>query len=623
MNRLFSKIGVAIVGMAMAIGVGVAAGLNNDVKIANAATGSGTFVIGWGSATGSAGTFENFEANNGTATIRSGVTISFSSAKNDSSGAPSYNSSNKEVRFYYAANQNGGSMTFSFSNGLSISNFSFSCTTEITAKYSADGGALKTASKTGNSSPWTYSVNAEDTSFAASSSLTIQNANSANVQLKLKTISFTYSYTISDSPSAVLSENEITVGKLQNNTFTVTVSNLTGQLSVSSGNTNYVEILSILDGESHVPSNPTSDGVYTVTIRGIEVPNPQSPIAITVSSANDSISLTVQATVENLPIIDTNLKTLTWGTTSYATSPHILTMNSSYQWLLSSGQSNSPGFLGPNGVSVSDDGWTLKGSPIDTAIVNDNEASWLTYGSSFYMSNFGVIHPTSFSVNPGTVGKIGDTRKWYILASTNSGDSWSVVARGNDIQASTPMTWSGDDYSSVATPVLFAFVMTHTANKTISDISVQSYGDSLEIVTKGVVRTFTTKYLHMYDYDQELHVGQAGAGTCITYYLPAKGAFNSLSADAKNCFRHLGGYSSLADTFENERARYEAWAIANDDGAPYDGNNDIQTHLKVSYNFVPSNIEGESAMAIIISVIAIVSLTAIGGYFFIRRRKHD
>ena len=76
-----------------------------------------------------------------------------------------------------------------------------------------------------------------------------------------------------------------------------------------------------------------------------------------------------------------------------------------------------------------------------------------------------------------------------------------------------------------------------------------------------------------------------------------------------------------SDTFTAARARYEAWATANKDGAPYDGNDDIQTLL--SARILPNIIGNGSNTVAIIVIISMISVTAIGGYFFIRKRREQ
>ena len=128
---------------------------------------------------------------------------------------------------------------------------------------------------------------------------------------------------------------------------------------------------------------------------------------------------------------------------------------------------------------------------------------------------------------------------------------------------------------------------------------------------KTSIETFNSTKLHMEDYD-------TNKGWCSDsehhYYLTAKAAYNDLVAAEQQLFKTSSEYSTA-------RARYEAWAIANKDGAPYDGNDDIQTQL--SANVLSTIIGNSSNTVAIIVVISMVSVTAIGGYFFLRKRKEN
>lgn len=114
--------------------------------------------------------------------------ISFTTEKNSSSNSPAYNTKAKEIRFYYASNGNGGSITLIPRNGATISEvIMVASDTEYTpnVKYNIDGGEDVEASL--NSTTYTIS------DVAASSSLKIRNANTTNTQLRIKSITVVYS----------------------------------------------------------------------------------------------------------------------------------------------------------------------------------------------------------------------------------------------------------------------------------------------------------------------------------------------------------------------------------------------------------------------------------------------
>ena len=113
-----------------------------------------------------------------------GITISYD--KNSASSAPAYNKDGT-LRLYYASNGEGGSATFTTDGskkitGIIITAYSNSYTP--TVKYRVNGGSLVTGTWSG--ATMTMS------GIAATKTLTIQNANTSNTQLRIKSIVLTY-----------------------------------------------------------------------------------------------------------------------------------------------------------------------------------------------------------------------------------------------------------------------------------------------------------------------------------------------------------------------------------------------------------------------------------------------
>lgn len=140
-----------------------------------------THTLGWGSASGSSGTYTNFTATSGTVTD----IVSFTTAKNSGSN-PAYNSSSNELRLYYASNGSGGSITLTPASGVTITGFTITTSTSPTTKYKVGNGSLNTITLSKNTGSIT------GLSVGSSSSITIQNCNTTNTQLRIKTIQITY-----------------------------------------------------------------------------------------------------------------------------------------------------------------------------------------------------------------------------------------------------------------------------------------------------------------------------------------------------------------------------------------------------------------------------------------------
>ena len=148
-----------------------------------------TYTIGWGTASGDAGTFTNFTETSGEVP---GV-LSFTTAKNDAGSAPAYNANNSELRLYYGGG-NGGSITITPADGITITDAVITTSTLPAVAYYVDGGSA--TSVTGSSNTYTIS------NISASSSLEIKNVNTnTNTQLRIKTIAITYTTSGSVPPS--------------------------------------------------------------------------------------------------------------------------------------------------------------------------------------------------------------------------------------------------------------------------------------------------------------------------------------------------------------------------------------------------------------------------------------
>ena len=147
------------------------------------------YTIGWGTAIGNEGTYTNFTATSGIVPSL----LSFETAQNQSANPPIYNSNNEDLRLYYGSNGNGCSITLSPVSGVTITGFVITTTTEPTVRYAVNGDSdinIEASNKT-------YTV----TGISATSSLKIQNGNTTNTQLRIKTIKITYTTSGGNTPT--------------------------------------------------------------------------------------------------------------------------------------------------------------------------------------------------------------------------------------------------------------------------------------------------------------------------------------------------------------------------------------------------------------------------------------
>lgn len=163
-------------------------------------------------------------------------------------------------------------------------------------------------------------------------------------------------------------------------------------------------------------------------------------------------------------------------------------------------------------------------------------------------------------------------------------------------------------------------------NSASSLFSCYSSGQAAISIYKGSVaptalqeaQTFTTKFMKMNSYGVGGAEGStAGNGACKGeqgYYAKAKVALvasSTLISEFKD-----------NDVFNDSQARYEAWALACGDSTPYalGPNNEVIVQASLSSLFNASSDSNNTALVIVVSL---TSLSAIGGYFLIRRRKEN
>lgn len=129
------------------------------------------------------------------------------------------------------------------------------------------------------------------------------------------------------------------------------------------------------------------------------------------------------------------------------------------------------------------------------------------------------------------------------------------------------------------------------------------------------VRDFVDLYLHLTDYtSNEGYCNDLEHG----YYLTAKTGFNSLVAPSDD---RVDLFKTDLE-FVDAKARYEAWAVANNDAAPYDKNNTVVSKIHAAgltrHDLTPGS---DGIVSIVIT--ASIGAVAAGGVFFLSRRRRD
>lgn len=126
------------------------------------------------------------------------------------------------------------------------------------------------------------------------------------------------------------------------------------------------------------------------------------------------------------------------------------------------------------------------------------------------------------------------------------------------------------------------------------------------------IKNWIDTYLHLEDYTSEL-------GYCKDaehhYYTTAKAALKTLEDSCDGAISEF--QSNHEEDFKAAYSRYVAWAEANGDAAPFDGNAGIQSVRSLSTQQVGFN----NSFITIVIVISSLTFVAIGAYFVFKRKE--
>ena len=354
-----------------------------------------TYTLGWGTASGS--NFTNFTATSGSV---SGI-LSFTTAKNGAGSAPAYNASNSELRLYYGSGGNGGSITITPASGITITGAVITTSTSPTVKYKVDGGSATSVTVSSN----TYTISG----ISAESSLEIQNCNTTNTQLRIKTIQITYTTSV---PSiSMKGSTSIEIGGTE--TLEPTIKNSGG--ATVNWTTDNSDIVSLDGGTTGT----------TKTIRGVAIGGPIDVTArFTVGSTTYSATCAVTVTKKapTITLDDSEMSLTVGGSTQTRTA----TTNSGGDITYSS-SNTSVATVNRTTGEVSPVG---KGSCTITA--NVAETSSYAAGNKSYPVK--VIGPTKVYQKVTSAGEL-ETGKKYILVYEN-GSSTRVMGAVDSYGAS-------------------------------------------------------------------------------------------------------------------------------------------------------------------------------------------
>ena len=204
-------------------------------------------------------------------------------------------------------------------------------------------------------------------------------------------------------------------------------------------------------------------------------------------------------------------------------------------------------------------------------------------------------------------------------------DSYKGTLTIGDKTADIQSTTYTDYEVTLATPT--ASISLSTASKNVrinmAKITVYSSASDVEIGKTDDclgLETFIDSYMHTdiaFNDDPTLDVNNTGDCKTKGWYSDAKAAFNNLNDHQRSLFVSNSAYL-------NEFARLSAWAAANGDAIGTDTNDNQNVLVANSSNLIGLiSSEENSSIPTIIVIVSLVGLTAVGGYFLLRKKKEQ
>lgn len=261
-------------------------------------------------------------------------------------------------------------------------------------------------------------------------------------------------------------------------------------------------------------------------------------------------------------------------------------------------------------IETEDVSSTITWSSASATVTGDASATVTNVQYTYYEDN-------SMRLGTGSGGgelKIeteADITSVVITAKAYNADRAGNLAIGDKALSVTNTTYKTFDELTLGTPTTELILSTASKNVRIVIQSIVIHCSGSQQIGKTDdcmgLESFINTNLHMNDYTTEL-------GYCSDdehhYYATAKAAFNLLNEHQRSLFVSNSAYAL-------EYARLSAWAEANGDAFNNEDTLAPGSRITLFINIDNSN------MASIIVIISMISIAAVGGYYFLRKRKED
>ena len=241
---------------------------------------------------------------------------------------------------------------------------------------------------------------------------------------------------------------------------------------------------------------------------------------------------------------------------------------------------------------------TARGAQFGSGQHSAGTITFETIDLAFATSNLRVV------VNAAHSGDGQDLDLHVSLGNTQIGDATTLTKTATDYE----FEYSGSGTSTVDLSNRITISMTNNKGalyiKTIK-IYADNYGSNLD--------NFCSESLRMSTYDQGGTIGSTGGNnSCRTWWNDVNSAYGGLTDGQKYVFCNDNAYSAACSRF-SEWARINGYSFNPSTGV-------VSQNPRVSLINVLN--DNTNTVAIIV-IISMVSVTAIGGYFFLRKREEN
>ena len=407
-----------------------------------------------------------------------------------------------------------------------------------------------------------------------------------NTSIGLARTSLKYTFTVDES---------FTVYESASSKLTATFLD-TGEVDVLNTDSHYGGTLSYKIGDASISEGDPMRKAYN---------GQKCDITYTFGGATISLKSKFDITVNDKEVTPGNLVSgwnrMTKSSAALAAGDTVIITAQSSAVAMSTTQNNNN--RGQASISKASGNGSLSAAPGDSVEIFTIEAGTVANSFSFKTRDDKYIYAASSSNNYLRTEETKSANSSFAVSFDASGNA-TLTAKGSNSHNLLQYNSSNSIFSCYSS----------------SQSAVAIYRLS-EPTNNDYLQDWVYNYMHFNDVGTLDHSDGTACKGVSGYYLTAKAALNTLESAHNGCMALL----QSNDIFNDAQDRYEAWAIANNDAAPYDGNDSVVSTIS-SVNRIwtghDNSADTSSALPILL-VTGLGSAVAAGGIFLLARKRRD